>query len=198
MKWEIRPLAVLLCVVALMACAVPAEAPEMEEPTPEETAEETREITPQLDEQDMAAAAYSQILESLGTLPPNSSGYPEEFGDAYYEDGYLCVCLTENSLEMRKKYCAMVDTPEILKFVEVTYSYNELCALKEAIVEMEGLVWSMVGVDVEENRVDVGIPDISKEAETLEQIIETLPMDVAELFSECPITVWEVSVVEFT
>lgn len=198
MKRWILALTVLLCALALTACAAPAETPEAEEALPAETAEEATGVIPQPGSQDMAISAYGQILESFGALPPDDPGYPgyaEEFGNAYYEDGYLYICLTDNSPEMQEKYRALVDTPQILQFKEVAYSYNDLYALQMAIVQTEGLVFASVGVNVIENRGDIGIPDITKEAEMLTLITESLPADVAARFSEYPIAFQEEALV---
>ena len=191
MKRMLCLLVLAVCALALTACAAPAEPKEPVQAETAETAEVPEEITPQPGGQEAANSAYGQILESFGGLPPDDPGYPgypEEFGDAYYRDGFLYICLTENTLEMREKYRALVDTPEILQFVEAAYSYNDLYALQTAVAGMMAeLGLSSVGVNVEENRVDIGIPDIARAAEALAYITENLPADVAERFSEYPI-----------
>ena len=145
----------------------------------------------QLSSQELAQRAYEQILDSFGGLLPHDPGYPgypEEFGDAYYEDGCIVVCLTDNSQEMQEKYRALVDTPELLRFREVDYSYNDLYALFEAVTRTEGLAAASVGVDVEENQVVVGIPDLSAGEEALAAIREGLPQELEDRFSQLPIT----------
>ena len=57
-----------------------------------------------------------------------------------------------------------------------------------ALVEIEGLDFSYIGVDVTGNEVDIGIPDIGKEAEDRELIEKSLPEDVRSRFEELPIT----------
>lgn len=191
MKRFVIVLMMLSSVLATIGCSgvvsCGTEPPAEEEPTLDERQEE---ITPQPGGQEAAIRAYSQIMESIGAVPPHDPtypGYPEEFGDAYFRDGYLYICLTENTRDMRDAYRALVDNPEILQFKEVEYAYNDLYALQEAAAQIEGLEFSYIGVDVMENQVDIGIPDISKEAETLARIIEKIPAEVAGRFSELPI-----------
>ena len=172
-------LSVLLCVSLAAACSAP---PISSNDAPAAPAESI-----QSDRQELATAAYSQIVESFGTPEPGDAGfswYPEEFGDAFYADGYLHVCLTDISQEMQEKYRALVDTPEILQFQEVTHAYRDLFALQTAISDMAGLRFSSVGINIQENRVDVGLPDLSKAGEALALITENLPSDISALFSE--------------
>lgn len=183
----------LLCVLLLTGCGqAPGEGAESAEPpkAAESVPAEEPELTPVPGGQETANQAYGQILDSFGGLLPHDPGYPgypEEFGEAYYEDGYLVICLTENTREMREKYRALVDTPEILQFREVAYSYNDLYALQMAIKPTEDMELTSWGVDVMENRVEIGIPDLSREEETLALILEGLPTEVKERFSEYPI-----------
>lgn len=164
----------------------PATEPALEDSLPVSDAE----IIPQSGGQSAAIHAYNQILDSLGGLPPHDPGYPgypEEFGDAYYQDGFLVVCLTDVSEEMQKKYCSLVDDPQILQFKAVTHSYNNLYALQMAIVQTEGIIFTSVGIDVTENHIDIGIPDITKESEALALILKNLPQDIKDCFSEYPL-----------
>jgi hypothetical protein len=184
MKRILFLLTALLCMLAA-ACA----APEQTAKSPQET-QQTPAAGVEIPEplgQDAATAAYEQILEVVSGPPQGEPNYPPEFGDCYYQDGYLWVCLTENTPWMQQKYQAMVDTPQILRFKEVAYSYNDLYALQMAITETAGVEWSTVGVDVMENRVDVTIPDLAEAREALARIVDQLPEDVADRFAEYPI-----------
>ena len=173
MRRGLWALAALL--LALTACAAPAEKQAAaegpaaaEQPAPEAPAG-----------QDRAIAAYGEIMTSF-----TDGAYPAEFGDAYLEDNYLWVCLTDDSEQMRETYRALTDDPEILRFRKVDYGYNDLRAIQDAIVGMPGIDFASVGVDVMENRVDVGIPDLDREQETLALIREHLPPELAETFPE--------------
>ena len=170
--WVLAALLLLLTA----ACAAPGEqGPEKERTVSEEAAEEPEAPAGQ----DRAIAAYEEIVTSFA-----DGAYPAEFGDAYLEDNYLWVCLTDDSEQMRETYRALTSDPEILRFRKVIYGYNDLRALQESIVDTPEIVFASVGVDVTENRVDVGIPDLDREQETLELIREHLPPELAEKFSE--------------
>lgn len=150
--------------------------------------------------QGMAIDAYSSIMQNICPIPSEDPGdpvYPEEFGDAYIEDNFLYICLTDTSSEMQEKYRAMVTEPRILKFVQVEHSYNDLCALQYAISRLEGLKFSFIGVDVVENEVDMGIPDISKKEETMALITENLPAEVTEQFFRLPVAIEEANYITF-
>ena len=142
---------------------------------------------PELSAQETAQRAYEQILGALGPI------YPSEFADAYYREPMLVVCLTDTSTEMQAKYCLMTNTPHILEFQQVNYSLKDLNDLQNAIIKTKGLVFSSVGIDIKANRVSVGIPDISKEAETLILITDQLPTFLKNRFSEYPIVFEEES-----
>ena len=157
------------------ACAAPAEQGSEEERTVSEEAAVEQEAPTG---QDRAIAAYEKIVTSFG------GAYPAEFGDAYLEDNYLWVCLTDDSEQMREKYLALSGDPEILRFRKVVYGCNDLRALQEAIVDTPEIVFASVGVDVTENRVDMGIPDLGQEEQTMELIREHLPPELAEKFPE--------------
>ena len=173
MRRGLWALAALLLLTA--ACAAPAEQ-EAEEAraVSEEAAVEPEAPTGQ----DRAIAAYEKIVTSFGGT------YPAEFGDAYLEDNYLWVCLTDGSEQMQEKYLALSGDPEILRFRKVDYGCNDLRALQDAIVDTPEIVFASVGVDVTENRVDVGIPDLEQEERTMELIREHLPPELAERFPE--------------
>lgn len=152
------------------------------------------EIEPRPGTQDDVITAYNELLADFGTpLPhePGYPGYPEEFGDAYLEDGCLVVCLTENTRKMRDAYRERVSQPELLRFREVAHSYNDLYALQLAIDIPEDIEWSSCGIDVSENRLSVGIPDISNADALREQIIDRLPQEIRELFDEVPLYIYE-------
>ena len=186
----------IICLLTLMllltACAAPArdEAPPAESSAPAVStpAEEFRNPGGQ----EMAGEAYEAIMASFGSkmFPEDTANpsYPSEFGDAYIEDNFLYVCLTDPSEQMQEKYRSLVPEPRILRFVEVEHSYNDLLALQMALVDIEGWDFATVGIDVMENEVDVGIPDISKEGEVRALFEAALPADIAERFETLPIT----------
>ena len=171
MRRGLWALAALLLLTA--ACAAPAEQGAEEERTVSEEAAESPAG------QDRAIVAYERIIESFG-----GGAYPAEFGDAYLEDNYLWVCLTDDSEQMQKKYQALSGDPEILRFRKVDYGCNDLRALQDAIVDTPGIVFASVGVDVTENRVDVGIPNLEQGEQTMGLIREHLPPELAERFPE--------------
>ena len=189
---------VLLCALSLTACAAPAEEAADQSVPAESISSQSEPVkkTPEEDNfapsgQNVAIDAYSSILRSFD-LPrpenPENPGYPEEFADAYIgEDNFLYVCLTDTSEEVLERYRGAVPEPRILRFVKVEHSYNDLFALHMALVEIEGLDFSYIGVDVTGNEVDIGIPDIGKEAEDRELIEKSLPEDVRSRFEDLPI-----------
>lgn len=192
-----------LLVLTLTACGTPsqqeAQTPAESEPpaasAPVESAP-VEEDFPNPGGQGMATNAYSAIMESFGVGAdpsiPQENFYPEEFGDAYIgDDNFLYVCLTDTSEEVLDRYRALVPEPRILRFVEVEHSYKDLCALSMALVEIEGLDFSFIGPDVMDNEVDLGIPDISKEAEVWDLIETKLPTEIRDRFDELPITIEE-------
>jgi len=187
----------LVCALSMTSCVQPSlsESPASPEPENQKSAViEKAEIIPEPLGQTIALHAYDQIMTSLGALLPHESdfpNYPAEFADAYYQDGFLFVCLTEISPEMQEKYIAMVDTPQVLQFKQVTYSYNDLFTLLQAIRPTEDIILSSWGIDVKENCVSIGIPDITKEAETLAQLIESFPQEIKAHFTEYPIVFQE-------
>ena len=186
-----------LLALCLTACAVPAAD---EQPAPAESDASTPAESLPLEEeftdpggQQMAIDAYSAIMESfgVGTVPgvPEEEWYPEEFGSAYIgDDNFLYVCLTDTSEEILSRYRAAVPEPRILRFVEVKYSYKDLIDLQYAICEIEGLDFSFLGVDVIENVVNIGIPDLTEEEADRQLIEENLPADIRERFDTLPIT----------
>lgn len=192
-----------LLVLTLTACGAPSQQ-EAQTPaestasvvsTPAESAP-VEEDFPNPGGQGMATNAYSAIMESFGVGAdpsiPQENFYPEEFGDAYIgDDNFLYVCLTDTSEEVLDRYRALVPEPRILRFVEVEHSYKDLCALSMALVEIDGLKFSFIGPDVMDNEVDLGIPDISKEAEVWDLIEAQLPPGIRALFDELPITIEE-------
>lgn len=144
---------------------------------------------PELSAQEIAQRAYEQILGFLGPI------YPAEFAGAYYREPMLVVCLTDTSAETQEKYRAMTDVPHILEFQQVKYSYNDLNDLQNAILKTKGMVFSSVGIDIKANRICVGIPDLSTEAETLSLITDQLPESLKNRFPEYPIVFEEESFV---
>ena len=191
MKTRFAALLALLCLL-LSGCgtsAPPRSAESTEEPPvsaippPEEAAGPCG--------QEAANDAYSQLLDHFGILLPHQEGfpnYPAEFGDAYYEDGYLWVCLTDDSPEVRQKYLDAVDRPQVLQFRKVDYGYNALYRLSMVIADTKGVDFASVGPNVMENRVDVGVPDLDRAPEYLNLITQALPPELAAAFpAELPI-----------
>lgn len=173
MRRGLWALAALLLLTA--ACAAPAEQGPEEARTVSEEAVVEQEAPAG---QDRAIAPYEEIVTSF------VGAYPAEFGDAYLEDNYLWVCLTDGSEQMQEKYLALSGNPEILRFRKVDYGCNDLRALQDAIVDTPEIVFASVGVNVAENRVDVGIPDLEQEEQTMERIRVHLPPELAERFPE--------------
>ena len=189
----------LLCTLLLAACTAPVEEKGMTTLNPP-AASTPEQVEPFASEpsggeedfsdpggQGVAIDAYDSILRFFGS-PDTESGYPEEFADAYIEDDFLYVCLTDTSEQMREKYRALVIEHRILRFVQVEHSYNDLMALHMALVEIEGLEFASVGMDVMRNEVHIGIPDISKEEEDRALIEKSLPAEIRERFEELPIS----------
>ena len=87
-----------LVFLLLMGCTADENAAETSGPETRQSAlAETPEITPAPGTQDMAIDAYNKILGSFGGLLPHEEGYPgydDEFADAYFDSGYLYVCVT--------------------------------------------------------------------------------------------------------
>ena len=198
----------LLCTLLLAACTAPVEekgmttlnapaasTPEQVEPFASEPSGGEEDFSDP-GGQGVAIDAYDSILRSFGS-PDTESGYPEEFADAYIEDDFLYVCLTDTSEQMREKYRALVIEPRILRFVQVEHSYRDLMALQMALVEIEELDFSSAGIDVMENQVDMGIPDIGKEDEVWALMEQQLPEDVRERFGQLPVTIEEVPYATF-
>ena len=196
----------LLCALVLAACVAPAEEKGMEilaDPvaavtSPAESAPEIHteaEFSPPTGQQ-RAIDAYQEIIDFFVTprspKDPNYPGYPDGFADAYIgEDNYLYVCLTDTEGPEKMKYLRAVSEPQILKFVEVEHSYNDLYALQMALAEIEGLEFSFIGVDVTGNKVDLGIPDIGKKDAILDLLEEQLPEEVKIRFDQLPISIEE-------
>ena len=193
----------LLCTLILAACTAPVEekgmttldapaasTPEQVEPSASEPSGGEEDFSDP-GGQGVAIDAYDSILRSFGSPDPES-GYPEEFADAYIgEDNFLYVCLTDTSEEVLAHYRGAVTEPRILRFVQVEHSYRDLMALQMALMEIEELDFSSVGIDVMENQVDMGIPDIGKEDEVWALMEQQLPEDVRERFDQLPVTIEE-------
>lgn len=58
--------------------------------------------------------------------------------------------------------------------------------MRRGICDTSGIVFATVGVSVMENRVEVGIPNLVLEIETMELMQEHLPPELAERFSKLP------------
>ena len=128
MRRGLWALAALLLLTA--ACAAPAEQ------GPEESRTVSEEAADSPAGQDRAIAPYEEIVTSF------VGAYPAEFGDAYLEDNYLWVCLTDGSEQMQEKYLALSGNPEILRFRKVDYGCNDLRALQDAIVDTPEIVFA--------------------------------------------------------
>ena len=149
--------------------------------------------------QQRAMDAYQEIIDFFAV--PNQQGdpgYPDDFGDAYIgEDYYLYVCLTDTQGPGKMKYMRAVKEPQILRFVEVEHSWNDLYALQMALAELDGLEFSFISVDVTGNEVDLGIPDIGKEAEVRQMLEDNLPEDIRNRFTELPVSIEEAGYATF-
>ena len=197
---------ILMLALVLTACAQQEPSPgaatsSAGEPEAPRIHEDGREFRPP-DGQQRAIDAYQEIMDFF-VIPcspedPDYPGYPDDFADAYIgEDHYLYVCLTDTDGPEKMKYMRAVKEPQIIKFVEVEHSYNDLCALQMALAKMEGLEFSAIGIDVLENEVNLGIPDIAKEAEVWEAMEAGLPPEIRERFQELPVSIEEIGYITF-
>lgn len=107
-----------------------------------------------------AVNAYSQIMEALNIADPADPmypNYPSEYGGAYYDDGFLCICLTDDSNSVRQKYLSLVTDKKVVKFLKANYSYNDLYNLAAHEISVSDPAVTSVSVDMYTNRVCVGI-----------------------------------------
>jgi len=197
---------ILMSVLILTACAQQEPTPDAAvssageiENAPKDCTEETF-VPP--DGQERAIDAYQEIMDFFVTpCPPEDPdypGYPDDFADAYIgEDYYLYVCLTDTEGPGKMKYFRAVKEPRILKFVEVKHSYNDLYNLQMAVTGLEGWDFASVGINVRENRLDIGIPDIGAEEQVRQLFASELPSELLERFGELPLFFTEEDYVTF-
>lgn len=199
-----KTFALLAALACLLLAGCGGDAPAATEGSAPDVSEPAfpQEIVPEPLGQEAANAAYGQPLEHFGILMVHEEGfpnYPEEFGDAYYQDGFLWLCLTEDTPEVRQKYLDAVTQPEVLQFRQVDYGYNDLYKLSMAITRDDGIEFTSVGPNVMENRVDVGIPDLDRAQEFLSRITDALPEELVQAFpGELPIVFHEEGYVTFS
>lgn len=110
-----------------------------------------------------AIDTYSEILSHFPTGPDGLLIYPDDFGDAYYQDGYLHVNVKNLSPEKEALYSSYCSDSSALIFHDVDYSYNELTNLADQILELNVNNFTTIGVNVYDNLVEVGIDEFSLE-----------------------------------
>ena len=119
-----------------------------------------------------AVGLMEEINTGLGILLPHEEGfpnYPDNYGGAYY-NGQICVCLTENTREIRDTYRSLVSIPGALTFKDVSHPYNFLYDLMmEVSNEDNALLANSIAVNEKNNCVDVGIS-----ADTFDSIKEKI------------------------
>jgi len=135
------------------------------DPLPLNTFPVTEEATALINRQQPAIDAYDAIHLRFGIVAPSDPAfpnYPDDYGGAYYDDGYLYICLTENTPQNQKKYLDAVSMPSIVKFEAVNHSYNDLYNLSMDLADEIAPMISTISVDVLNNEVEVGVPgDVS-------------------------------------
>jgi len=106
-----------------------------------------------------AINAYSEILNHFPVGADGIRIYPDDFGDAYYEDGYLHVNLKELTVSKEALYRSYCSDPSLVVFHDVNYGYNELTGLAEQILENGVDNFTTIGVNVYDNLVEIGIDE---------------------------------------
>lgn len=112
--------------------------------------------------QQPACDVYERLMEQIESEDENGFIYPDEYGGSYINEDHQLVIgltdLTEESIAEYEGYCK--GNTELLEFVQVDYSYNELQECANAISEqgMDHVV--EVGVAEDKNNVSVGV-DVS-------------------------------------
>lgn len=127
----------------------------------ETVTEERSNIEDFLAEYDWEAQnAAGEKIERLRTSLTNDEGetvYPENYSGAYYNDGCLCIALTDISESAVKPYRDITGDDNV-KFVQHKYSYNRLLVLNEYVVGLmpdSGFKIYGVGIYEKDNRVGI-------------------------------------------
>jgi hypothetical protein len=120
-----------------------------------------KKVEMQIEKEKTANYSYEQMVQEFG-LSSNSDfhfpNYPNEYGGAYYRDEKLCVCLTNTNENIQLYFSSLVDHPEILEFVPVKHSYNELYDTSILIAKNMPDGLSSISIDIINNTIDIGVP----------------------------------------
>ena len=137
----------------------------------------------------LAIDAHEEILTALGIVLPSDPAYPnypDNFGGAYYQDGKLHICLTDNTRQAQQTYASLVSVPSVLVFESVEYSYNDLYKGSMLLARDPDLSFSGIGVDVIRNAISVGTPvqyTDEEEQAFAEKIRAELSVDLPVIFT---------------
>lgn len=123
---------------------------------------EEMELQERLSAQEPAQNAYTEFLLQLSQDQNGDFLYPSTFSGAYMdkETFKLCIALTDTSAAVVDEYDKMFSDPSVVVYKKATYSYNELLEMQRDIEEEYDCITS-IGIDEEENVVDVRVSDIS-------------------------------------
>lgn len=116
----------------------------------------TEEVDKIIEEQRPAQEAYEQILDAFFTTKNGDIIYPDNFGGAYYKDGYLYVNIVGSSENVKSSYMNTVND-DVVKTQTVSYSYNELEKLMMSIAPLKIDGVTGLEIDVYTNTVGVSI-----------------------------------------
>jgi|GEM_PF-6926887 len=86
------------------------------------------EMEETIKKQKPAIEAYEEICTKLNIYDfsdPNYPNYPVEYGGAYYEEGFLVLCLTTDEEAIRQTYLDMTSNPYIIRFRTVKHAYDD-------------------------------------------------------------------------
>lgn len=109
----------------------------------------------------IAIDAYDELVERMGIVIPSDyryPNYPDDFGGAYYDGGYLHICLTDNTSDAQTYYRSLVSNPDVIVFEHVDDSYNELYNTMMNVVTDNVDDISSAAVNVCDNVVEIGMP----------------------------------------
>ncbi len=175
-KPVLLPLA-LACALTLAGCGAPAASAPPEPSVPTEIVQPAASGAvrptpdtpyPQRRSQEDIQAVYQEVLKGIGCWrePSYSSvweppAYPPEWAGAYLEEFqdnlYLHVNLAGLTPELEERYRGYVTRPEALAFSDAAFSYQELFDLQQELAKMGLEDWSSIGVNEEDNCLDVGV-----------------------------------------
>lgn len=184
-------ISILLSLFMTLSIVVPAYA--SDEDVSDNTYPTTDEVEEQIEKEQPAIDAYDEINSALGIVDasdPAFPNYPDDFGGAYYENEQLVICLTNIDDEHQKAYLDMVSNPDVIRFEAVEHSYNELYTLSLNLAddilgeetESSSSV-SSIGVDIESNEVEIGLPSDAVSTVSLGDEYSDLPISYVE--EEC-------------